>query len=200
MIPETGWSDDTSTMSEFATYGINKPIYISKNPHELELGPLVLSASGGDISAAWWLFEYEEGVVWASRYNQTNGQFENKAAVVSVPTVKRLSATFDQLGRPMVFYDTGTELRLYWFDPVLTENTTTVFGEGKYPFATFDIRWDTSNPRSDVTLFYIRSKTIYYRLQRDRYSIEYATPVTNAKEIKAADMTKDYIMQLVYLI
>lgn len=198
MIPETGWSDDTSTMSEFATYGINKPVYISKNPHELELGPLVLSDSGGDISAAWWLFEYEEGVVWASRYNQTNGQFENKAAVVSVPEIKRLSATFDQLGRPMVFFDTGTELKLFWFDPVAVANTITVFGEGKYPFATFDIRWDTSNPRSDVLLFYIRAGGIYYRLQRDRYAIEYATPVTHGARILEADMTVDYRLQLIY--
>ena len=199
MIPQTGWSSDVTTITPFATYGINRPFYASKNPYELELGPLVLSASGGDIAAAWWLFEYKEGAVYAARYNQTTEQFEAETLIVTVPEVKRLSATFDQLGRPLVFFDTGTDLKLYWFDPVLDANTITEFGEGKYPFATFDIRWDTSNPRSDVMLIYIRDGGIYYRLQRDRYNIEHATPVTaDVVFIKEADMAIDYRMQLVY--
>jgi hypothetical protein len=97
-----------------------------------------------------------------------------------------------------VFFDTGIELKLFWFDPLLVENTITVFGVGTYPFATFDIRWDTSNPDSDVLLFYIRDGGIYYRLQRDRYSIEHATPVTNGARILEADMTVDYRLQLLY--
>lgn len=198
MIPSTGWSIDTTTISQYATYGINKPSYTTVRPFELELGPLVMSASGGDIAAAWWLFEYKDGGVYAARYNQTTQLYEDETLVVEVPQLKRLSATFDQLGRPLVFFDTGTELKLYWFDPVLAENTVTVFGEGAYPFATFDIRWDTSNPESDVMLFYIRAGGIYYRLQRDRYGIEHTTPVTDGARILEADMTVDYRLQLLY--
>ncbi|MGL5469397.1 MAG: hypothetical protein ACRDCT_14595, partial [Shewanella sp.] len=100
----------------------------------------------------------------------------------------------------MVFFETlDNNLKLYWFDPVLVENTITEFGDGNYPYATFDIRWDTSNPRSDVILFYMRSGAIFYRMQRDRYSIEYATPVTSdGVFIKEADMAVDYRLQILY--
>lgn len=197
MIPETGWSDDKQ-LKEYATYGITKPQYISDNTFELELGPEQLNASGGNIKAAWWLFEYTGSEVTISKHNGT--AFEPATSVFLVDNIKRLAATFDQLGRPMVFFETlDNKLKLYWFDPVLVENTITEFGDGNYPYATFDIRWDTSNQRSDVMLFYMRSGAIFYRMQRDRYSIEYATPVTSdAVFIKEADMAVDYRLQLLY--
>ncbi|MEJ6520334.1 hypothetical protein PQI64_11315 [Shewanella bicestrii] len=197
MIPETGWSDDNQ-LKEYATYGIGKPQYNSENPFEIELGPEQLNSSGGNIKAAWWLFEYTGNDVTASKYN--GNIFESAISVFLVNNIKRLAATFDQLGRPMVFFETtDNKLKLYWFDPVLVKNIITQFGDGNYPYATFDIRWDTSNPRSDVMLFYMRSGAIYYRLQRDRYAIEYATPVTaDAAFIKEADMAVDYRLQLLY--
>lgn len=197
MIPETEWSDDKQ-LKEYATYGITKPQYTSGNPFEIELGPEKLNTSGGNIKAAWWLFEYTGSEVTASKHNGT--VFEPVTSVFLVDNIKRLAATFDQLGRPMVFFETlDNKLKLYWFDPVLVQNIITEFGDGNYPYATFDIRWDTSNPRSDVMLFYMRSGAIFYRMQRDRYAIEYATPVTSdAVFIKEADMAVDYRLQLLY--
>ncbi|MGI2045933.1 hypothetical protein [Shewanella oncorhynchi] len=201
MIPETGWLDIEGIQSAtpYATYGLYKPSVSIDTPFELELGPTVLNDSGGSIKEFWWLFNFNGTSVTASRYNHYDDEFDDEQIIFYVDNVKRLSATFDQLGRPMVFYETLLgELRLYWFDPVNVENTTTVFGNGSYPFSTFDIRWDTSNPRSDNMLFYIRDGGIYYRLQRDRYNIEHATPVINGAILLEADMTVDYRLQLLY--
>lgn len=201
MIPETGWLDIDGIQSAtpYATYGLYKPSVSLDTPFELELGPIELNNSGGSIKEFWWLFNFNGTYVTASRYNHFDEAFDDEQIIFYVDNVKRLSATFDQLGRPMVFYETVLgELRLYWFDPVNVENTTTVFGDGSYPFSTFDIRWDTSNARSDNMLFYIRDGGIYYRLQRDRYSIEHATPVINGAILLEADMTVDYRLQLLY--
>jgi len=201
MIPETGWLDigGIESATPYATYGLYKPSVSIDTPFELELGPSALNDSDGTIKDFWWLFNFNGTSVTASRYNHFDEAFDDEQIIFYVDNVKRLSATFDQLGRPMVFYETVLgELRLYWFDPVLVENTTTVFGVGSYPFSTFDIRWDTSNARSDNMLFYIRDGGIYYRLQRDRYSIEHATPVINGAILLEADMTVDYRLQLLY--
>ncbi|MCU8036937.1 hypothetical protein ACRN98_22005 [Shewanella oncorhynchi] len=201
MIPETGWLviDGIQSATPYATYGLYKPSVSLDTPFELELGPIELNNSGGSIKEFWWLFNFNGTSVTASRYNHFANEFDDQQIIFYVDNVKRLSATFDQLGRPMVFYETVLgELRLYWFDPVNVENTTTVFGDGSYPFSTFDIRWDTSNARSDNMLFYIRDGGIYYRLQRDRYSIEHATPVINGAILLEADMTVDYRLQLLY--
>lgn len=200
MIPETGWLDIAidDSVTEEANYGLTKPLYLTANQHKMELGPLIFNTSGGSIKSAWWLFEYISGIVYASRHNSSTNSFEERREVLAVPSLVKLSATFDQLGRPLIFFDTGTELRLYWFDPELAENIVTTFGVGEFPFATFDIRWDTSNPRSDVILLYTRNGGVYYRLQRDRYQTEYVTPVTSgAVELLQANMTVDYRLQLV---
>ncbi|MFV0511835.1 MAG: hypothetical protein ACK5M8_21670 [Shewanella algae] len=202
MIPETGWLNigDSPALAPYATYGVSKPSVSLVEPHELEIGPTALNTSEGSIKENWWLFRYTGVSVVASRFDNITEEFGEESVIFSAPDIKLLSATFDQLGRAIVFYETiHNKLYLYWFDPTLEQNTITEFGDGSYPFSTFDIRWDTSNARSDNMLFYIREGGIFYRLQRDRYNIEYATPVTeNAVFIKEADMSIYYRMQVSY--
>lgn len=190
MIHNNTWVSDTAK-EEYAAYDIAKPTYASLNPYELELGPVSLNASDGDIKAAWWLFEYnpDDQYVYASKWSEITQSFEVAQPIFQdVDGVSKLSATFDQLGRPIVFYQSGTELRLYWFDPVLADNVLAYVADGSYPFATFDIRWDTSSSASDALLFYVRDGGIYYRLQRDRYVTEHATPVTGAEGVTTAPL------------
>lgn len=196
MIPNNLWSTDAQRR-EYATYGKIKPSYISPNPYFITLGPVELSESNNNLTASWWLFEYVGSVVKLYKFNGENYAYHSD--LFSPVGCIKLSAAFDQLGKPLVFFDTGTELRLWWFDPVSSAHVTTVFGVGNYPFATFDIKYGVDTEYSDVLLFYMRSGAIYYRMQRDRYSIEYTTPVTSdAVFIKEADMAVDYRLQLLY--
>lgn len=197
MIPNNLWSADAN-QQQINTFGIPKPDYTTANSHDIELGPLELNNSQNSLAKSYWLFEVVEGVVQLSKFNEDNTLGSPVALFASGETHK-LSGTFDQLGKPLVFYDTGTELRLWWYNPLIEGHTTTVFGVGKHPFATFDIRRFTGYQNSDALLFYVRDGAIYYRVQRDRYDIEYATPVTPyIDELLQADMSVDYRMQLLY--
>ncbi|MGI2079161.1 hypothetical protein [Shewanella putrefaciens] len=196
MIPNDTWILSQQATA-YESYGLAKPRYASIHPYELALGPVEVNQSAGNLAMRYWLFEEVDGEVLLYKFIGELKEFDS--VLFTSGAVVSLAASFDQLGKPLVFYDTGTELRLWWYDPLLANHTTTVFGEGAYPFATFDIRWDTSNQRSDVMLLYMRSGAIYYRVQRDRYSIEYTTPVTSdAVFIKEADMAVDYRLQLLY--
>ncbi|WP_368880693.1 hypothetical protein [Shewanella algae] len=198
MIPNNTWVTDVS-IAKYETYGLDIPKFVSDKPHELEIGPNNLNNSDGGLKESIWLFEFDGSAVTAAKYNSDIGEFEQGHVLFESSNIVNLSATFDQLGRPLVFYDTGSELFLYWYDPVLGDNTTTILGVGAYPFATFDMRWDTSNGTSDAILFYIRNGVIYYRYQRDRYSIEYQSPVTPyVDHILEADITVDYRLQVLY--
>lgn len=197
MIPNNLWSTDNQ-IKPYATYGKTVPPHVNTPLRMISLGPQGdLSKPWNKDASDWWQFEYVAGDVVIYMYNGT--EWEYHSILLSIAACKKISGTFDQNGRPLVFFDTGTELRLWWYDPVLGSTTTTVFGVGTYPFATFDIKYGVDTEYSDVLLFYMRDGGIYYRMQRDRYSVEYATPVTtDAVFIKEADMAVDYRLQLLY--
>lgn len=91
-----------------------------------------------------------------------------------------LCLTFDQLGRPTVFYQLQDGfLYLFWYDPVAGEQTIAQISSGSSPRCIFDYPLAPSNPNSDIILSYITpSGEIVYRYQRDRYGTEYPTGVS----------------------
>lgn len=195
MIPNRLWIED-KTARNYATFGSIKPAYDSENPFHIHLGPSLLSSGWSKDNSKWWLFEAVDGEVRASIWNLNEWVF---VKVLFNDYVAEISGTFDQNGRPQVFFNTGSELCLWWYDPVAGANRTTAFGVGSNPFCTFDLKYGVDTEFSDVLLFYLREGAIYYRQQRDRYTIEYPTPVTeNAVFIEAADMAIDYRMQVSY--
>lgn len=85
-----------------------------------------------------------------------------------------MALTFDQLGRPIVFYQTaGNDLKLYWFDPVAGQNVTQLIGTGQYPAATFDYLTNINYQESDAWIFYVKGNSVYSRLQRERWATEH---------------------------
>lgn len=114
--------------------------------------------------------------------------------------IQQISLTFDQLGRPLVFYRVGEDtLKLYWYDPIAQQNVLTNFGAGKDPTACFDFPQDTGQSFTDVLLFYVREDQVFMRVQRDRYAIEYPCPATQQRlKINSAGLRVDNRLQVVY--
>lgn len=196
MIPDNEWSSDTTFMA-FDTYGKPKPTYLTQNKYHVHLGPTAFSTTWNADNSVWWVFERIGTKIVAKQYIDNNWVLYGD--VVDLPLCVAFTGTFDQNGRPLVFFDSGTDLMLWWYDPLLGTTTTTIFGVGNNPFAVFDVKYGVATEYSDVLLFYIRDNIIYYRVQRDRYAIEYQTPVIDATKILAADMAIDYRLQLVYI-
>ena len=193
MIPNNLWSSD-KTKKDYASYGMGaKPFYQSENPYFITIAveDALLSLNG--LTYNWWLFEFDNGVFKLYLYNDNQWQYQSD--LFTAASCIEFSATFDQLGKPLVFNNTGSKLILWWFDPTLASNTTTEFGEGSQPFASFDLKYKLDSDSSDVLLFYLRNGAVYYRQQRDRYTVEYTTPITPyISNLLYADMAQDYRM------
>lgn len=90
-----------------------------------------------------------------------------------------LDLAFDQQGRPVVCVERETDGKhvwLYWFDPTAATFVFTDFGPGWTPRILMDDPIDTTE--SDIQLFYFREDFgLARREQRDRYAVEYATPI-----------------------
>ncbi len=114
--------------------------------------------------------------------------------------IKEMSLSFDQLGQPIVFYRINTsDLYLYWFDPIEEKYVKVFLTSGVNPTASFDFPQDTSQPFSDALLFYVRNNTIYMRIQRERFEIEYAYVIPEPSvSIRDAGLRVDNRFQVSY--
>lgn len=91
-----------------------------------------------------------------------------------------VNLAFDQNGRPCVcFEEEGTgNSYLYWFDPVPNEPTfMAIPGDAVSPRITLDDARPFNGANSDVILGYIRAGVVRYRMQRDRFTVEYTPPI-----------------------
>lgn len=110
-----------------------------------------------------------------------------------------IALTFDQLGRPIVFYQTANnDLKLYWFDPVAGQNVTQLITTGQYPTAAFDYLTNINYQESDAWIFYTKGNTVYSRLQRDRWAIEHLVRTYESEPIiRSAGFTNGGRLQVV---
>lgn len=167
--------------------------------HAIALGGVELNNSKGKLNSRYWLVTHVGSQV---QIRGANGSTWGSSVVLfeePLP-IQQISLTFDQLGRPLVFYRIGQDtLKLYWYDPVSQQNIITNFGVGKDPTACFDFPQDTGQPFTDVLLFYVRNDQVFMRIQRDRYAIEYPCPISKSGiKIKSAGLRKDNRLQVVY--
>ena len=95
---------------------------------------------------------------------------------IAAPNVTWVKGTFDQNMHPAVVYVSNGDTYLWWWDPVVHAQVTTPFD----PFMVSpNIVMDDTRDRetqlgnNDIILAYLRAGWLLYRLQRDRYKVEY---------------------------
>ena len=90
--------------------------------------------------------------------------------------ITEVAGAFDQNMRPFVAYTQSGVGKFWWWDPTASAQVHTTLGGD-----CFDLRCGFDDKRafntidSDIILAYIRDGSLYHRLQRDRYDIEYLT-------------------------
>lgn len=94
-------------------------------------------------------------------------------------TILEISLSFSQNGDPhFAFVDSVGDAYLRWYDPTIPGMTTTALPAGTVnPRLTFDDSRAFNVANSDIILAYIRSGVLRYRLQRDRFQVEYTPTV-----------------------
>lgn len=127
------------------------------------------------------LFDASQGLmvqVWEARVvGGTTIQVKPEAGatwtdVTTDTAITEVALAFDQNMRPVVAYVAGGVAKMYWFDSIPATFVTTSFSGASSPVVTMDDKRALEMLSNDVLLFYIRSGTVYYRQQRDRFTIE----------------------------
>lgn len=99
-----------------------------------------------------------------------------EAVLFSGQGITEISLTFDQNMNPFVAFMQAGEAKFRWFDTVVSGIVTTTLPTGSHsPKTCLDDKrsLETVAGTSDIILGYMRAGSLYYRQQRDRYTIEY---------------------------
>tara|TARA_R110001592_G_scaffold98896_1_gene281988 strand:- start:647 stop:1225 length:579 start_codon:yes stop_codon:yes gene_type:complete len=92
---------------------------------------------------------------------------------LSGPGITEISFTFDQNMNPAVAFVQDGVAKLWWFDSVPGQQVITELAVDVItPRVILDDKRFTQTSNSDVILGYVRDGTLYYRQQRDRFTIE----------------------------
>ncbi len=128
--------------------------------------------------------------VWTAQTDGTTVTVSDGAVVTTLfsgVNVTEVSLAFDQNMRPTVaFVDSGLA-RLFWFDALAAAQVTTDIGAGIInPRLTLDDARESQRANSDIILAYVRNGSLFYRQQRDRFTIErlLATGVNGLRSVR----------------
>jgi len=127
---------------------------------------------------------------WDLSYHGSTGDFTitpedvgTPQVVTSVASVSQCTLAFDRNAHPCIAYTAGGMPFLYWYDSVIADFATLALdADVTYPTVTSDDKRVTQAAVTDILLFYTRETDpigaplqmdLYFRMQRDRYLVEY---------------------------
>ena len=137
---------------------------------DFELGPIALNNTSKGLSHQIWKAWIEDNNT--KIYIAPEDDLTNKSLLITDTNISEISFTFDQLARPQIVYVANAMPKLYWYDSVEGDQTTTTFPDMISPMLAMDDKRISSSQSNDIILGYIKNGRLYYRQQRDRYQTE----------------------------
>ena len=189
------FSTDTEP-SSYNNYG--NPPNVSFAVKNVTIGPAALNDASEKLNDKFWATYFEPGTKDIILDDLIGGT----TAIVNEPLgIKRIGLAFDQNANDAYAWITDTNiLKIRFFDGSIPDDVILTLGTAQDVVITMDMKYQPPNPVSDILVFYIRDKAIFYRLQRDKYSIEYTTPVTDgANQLIDSGIRTDYRFQVQYI-
>jgi len=184
------FSGDTEP-TDYNDYGASP--YVPFKINNVTIGPVALNDASEKLNNRFWAtyWDFSTKDIILDDLSGTTTVIINEAA-----EVKQISLAFDQNASDTYSWVTNANvLKLRYFDG--TADVVLDLGTAQSAVLTMDMKYQPSNSTSDILLFYIRAGAIYYRIQRDSYSIEYPTPVTSdATKLLDSGTRTDYRFQV----
>lgn len=158
-----------------------------RGPHHLPevalyRGPSAIGVVGGGTYQD--LFGYHWACVWdKSRglvlYKEIGGVWAEQTSPSPLPplhtTDRHISVQSDQAARPVIAWERSEVIWVWFWNPIISAFELENVGAGVDPVLLIDAQLNGITGNSDVVLFYLNQnrQTIHYRLQRDRWAIQY---------------------------
>lgn len=107
------------------------------------------------------------------------------------------SLAFDQNMNPFVGYMQGGAARYWWFDTITaTQIHSDLPANSTAPKATTDDKRPLQVTASDIIMCYTRAGNLYFRAQRDRYTVEYLLKTGVTGQVLKVGMNRKMRLQI----
>ena len=181
MIPNQSLSSVNSP-SEFLPPRDITPFNVLDN---YEIGGVALSDPSQGLQVKIWRGQLDGNNIVLSAEGVT------PTTVVTDTDITEFQFTFDQNMQPFVAYVAGGAAKYLWYDTQLEDFRTTVLGADHItPRCAMDDKRRTQNAANDIILAYVRNNNLYFRAQRDRYTIEYLLYTGSIATVRQVGMTR----------
>lgn len=163
---------------------------VGDSREDYERGGVALNDSSQGLDVATWHIALDESDAMLRK--------EDGAAVKLFSRVgaDNIGLAFDQNMRPVVSFSQAGSIYIWWFDPVQGAVVFTNLTTGENPRITLDDHRMQQVGNSDVILAYQRGQALYYRQQRERFSVERLLSSDSVDALDAIGMSTQWRLQL----
>lgn len=135
---------------------------------DYEYGGIHLNDSSQGLRYQIWTLRYSSGDIILSAPNTSDTVLFSRALV------SEISLAFDQNMRPFVAFVEDGVAKYWWYNTLTATQDFTDLPVGSiYPKCCLDDKRPLEVGTSDIIMAYIRANVLYFRAQRDRYTVEY---------------------------
>lgn len=140
-----------------------------KVTQDFEMGGVAVSNPSEGLNAYTWQ-------IWKTGTGDVMLQRQGQPAVLQFnePNIQEITFAFDQNMMPTIAYSNAGQIYLRWYDLVSNQYQYRIdlLCAGQNPCMCLDDKRPAQVGNSDIILAYLRNGTLYYRQQRDRFTIE----------------------------
>lgn len=134
---------------------------------DYEMGGVALYDASQGLQVKLWTLYVDGENVWVT------AEGVEPTLLFTLPGIREVSLAFDQNMRPFVAFMQHTLARYWWYDTLLGQMTFSDIPDAVSPRCTLDDKRPMQTFSSDILLAYVKNNNLYYREQRDRFTIEY---------------------------
>ena len=150
---------------------------------DYERGGVALRETVAGINQKEWIFYIEDRTIFA-KIADTDVQFP----IITDKDFIEVVGSFDRNMNPVLVYFADNAYYFYWFDTVTNKYVTEeLTSDVSSPRLCHDDKRNEALVYSDVILTYIKDTKLIYRLQRDRFTLNY---IAGEKGIKGREIIR----------
>lgn len=161
-----------------------------------EMGGVGISDPSGGLTYQMWhgVLDTTTGTVLLDAPNTPQFVLYSEAGIT------QMDFSFDQNMKPCLAFTQNGEAKFWWYNTVNLQYETIILGEDNTtPLTLLDDKREGLLGTSDIVLFYLRAGRLYYREQRDRFTIEYDSSISGIRKLVRVGFTKGLRVQLMVL-
>ena len=169
---------------------------LSSDTESWEMGGVGISDPSGGLTYQLWhgVLDTATGTVLLDDPNTP--QF----VLYSEADITQMDFSFEQNMKPCLAFTQNGVAKFWWYNTVNLQYEIITLTGAMTPLTLLDDKREGLLGSSDIILFYLRDGRLYYREQRDRFTVEYDSGISGVRRLVRVGFTEGLRVQLAVIV